>query len=71
MIKIPCTRAEEISAPPAFPLANSSVMGTPTVHCVWEDETMRVKTGHPSSNGQGNRPIAAIRANYIRGLTFQ
>jgi len=30
----------EISVPPA-PLANSAMMSTLTVHCHWEDETVR------------------------------
>src|SRR6218665_1806363 len=31
------------------PLANSSMMSTLTVHCQWEDETVRQRTGHPLS----------------------
>ena len=32
---------------PAAPLANSIVMSTPTVHCQWEDETVRERIDHP------------------------
>src|SRR6218665_1922141 len=31
------------------PLANSATMSTLTVHCQWEDETERERTGHPPS----------------------
>ena len=54
--KIP-TRAEiciEISAPPA-PLANSAMMSTRTVHCQWEGETVRERTGHPPSYGEAKK----------------
>src|SRR6218665_116115 len=30
-------------------LANSAIMGTLTIHCQWEDETARKRTGHPPS----------------------
>ena len=33
----------EISAP----LANSAIMSRLTVHCHWEDEMVRERTGHP------------------------
>ena len=49
-VQIP-TRAEiwfDISAPPV-PLAYSATMstGTLTLHCQWEDEAVRERTGHP------------------------
>ena len=31
------------------PLANSGMMSTLTVHCQWEDETVRQRTSHPLS----------------------
>ena len=31
------------------PLANSVIMNTLTVHCRWEDEMVRERTGHPPS----------------------
>ena len=31
-----------------YPQSNSSMMSTLTVHCQWEDETMRERTGPPA-----------------------
>ena len=31
------------------PLANSAMMSTLTIHCQWEDETVRERTSHPPS----------------------
>ena len=31
------------------PLANSAMMSTLTIHCQWEDDTARERTGHPPS----------------------
>jgi len=32
---------------PHGPQANSAVMSTLTIHCQWEDEMKRERTGHP------------------------
>src|SRR6218665_1564870 len=32
-----------------YPIANSAMMSTLTIHCEWEDETLRERTGHPPS----------------------
>ena len=34
------------------PLDNSAMMSTLTIHCQWEDETVRERTGHPSSHAE-------------------
>jgi len=31
------------------PIANSAMMSTLNVHCQWEDEMVRERTGHPPS----------------------
>jgi len=38
----------DISAPPAS-LPKSAMMSTLTIHCQWEDDTARERTGHPPS----------------------
>ena len=50
----------EISAP-FVPLANSAMMSTLTVHCQWEDETTRERTGHPPSYAEAKK---------MKSLTF-
>src|SRR6218665_1517110 len=37
------------------PLANSAMMSTMTVHCQWEDETVRERTGHPPSYAKAKK----------------
>ena len=37
------------------PLANLALMSTPTVHCQWEDETVRERTGHPPSYAEAKK----------------
>src|SRR6218665_2278974 len=49
----------EIYAPSA-PLANSSMMSTQTVHCKWEDETVRERTGHPPSYTEAKKMKSLI-----------
>src|SRR6218665_1535426 len=44
----------EISVPP-WPIANSAMMSTLTVHCQWEDEMVRERTGHPSSYAEATK----------------
>ena len=44
----------EISAPLA-PLANSAIMSTLNVHCQWEDETVRERTGHPAPYAEAKK----------------
>ena len=44
----------ELSAPHA-PLANSAMTSTLTVHCQWEDETVRERTGHPPSYAEAKK----------------
>ena len=50
----------EISAQPAL-LANSAMMSTLTVHCQWEDETMRERDGRPPSYAEAKK---------MKSLTF-
>src|SRR6218665_16018 len=42
---------------PALPvhLANSAVVSTLTVHCLWGDETVRKRTGHPPSYAEAKK----------------
>jgi len=44
----------KISAPPA-PLASSAMMNTLTVHCQWETEPVRERTGHPPSCAEAKK----------------
>src|SRR5678816_4093294 len=37
------------------PLANSAIMSTLTVHCRWDDETVRERTGHPPSYAEAKK----------------
>jgi len=37
------------------PLANSAMMSTLIIHCQWEDEMMRERTGHPPSYAKANK----------------
>ena len=37
------------------PLANSAMMSTLTVHCQWEDEMVRERTGHPPSCAEAKK----------------
>src|SRR6218665_535231 len=37
------------------PLANSAIMSTLTVHCQWEDEAVRDRTGHPPSYAKAKK----------------
>jgi len=56
----------EISAP-STPLANSDMMSTLTIHCQWEDETVRERTSHAPSYAEAKKikwptfiPMAAL-----------
>lgn len=44
-------------------MANSAVMGTPTVHCWWGDET--------AMEGTGYTPFHMLRAKKMKLLTLQ
>jgi len=37
------------------PLAHSTMMSTQTIHCQWEDETVRERTGHPHSYAESKK----------------
>jgi len=55
-IQIPA-RAEirsEISAS-LCPIANSAMINTLTVHCQWEDETARERTGNPPLQAEAKK----------------
>ena len=44
----------EISAPRAPP-ANSAMTSTLTIHCQWEDDMVRERTGHPLSYSEAKK----------------
>jgi len=60
------------------PLANSAMMSTLTaVHCQWEDETVRGRTGHPPSYAEAKKMKSltlhthgCLRDSLIKGLIF-
>ena len=41
------------------PLANSASMGTPTVHCQWEDQAARERSDSPSSYAETKKTEVA------------
>src|SRR5688572_18414807 len=57
-------------------LSNSAIMSTLTVHCRWEDETTRERTGHPSSYAKAKKLKSVTLythgclSGYLEGLLF-
>ena len=45
------------------PLANSAMMDTLTMHCHWEDEMVRERTGHSPSYTQAKREVSNIHTH--------
>jgi len=48
------------------PLANSDMMGTLTIHCQWEDEMARERTGHPPSYAEDKKMKPPTLQTWVR-----
>jgi len=55
------------------PLANSAMMSTLTIHCQWEDEMVRERTGHLSSYAEAKEKLKSLTLHtdgLLRRLLF-
>ena len=46
--------------------AHSAMMSTLTAHCQWEDETVRERTGYPSSYAKKMKALTLHTRGYLR-----